>query len=208
MGGAKKKKADAALIQAALSGEKSQVIAMLKKHDVAAVDAQGNHVLVAAACGGHLELVKELLDLGAPMELANGIGTTALWLSAGYGHVDLLNFLISAKADVNAPNSTKDTPMLAAASKGHTACVAALCAAGARGLTVNKTGDSPLSLAAAAGNLEMLTVLVGLPGSAALVKRKNAKGVHPVAVAAASESTCIKLDRAGRRRRGRSLFKS
>ena len=31
-----------------------------------------------------------------------------------------------------------------------------------------------------------LTVLVGLPGSAALVKRKNAKGVHPVAVAAAA----------------------
>ena len=84
---AKKKKADAALIQAALSGERNQVIAMLKKHDVAAVDAQGNHVLVAAACGGHLALVKELCELDAPLELANGIGTTPLWLAAGYGHL-------------------------------------------------------------------------------------------------------------------------
>ena len=112
---AKKKKADAALIQAALSGERKQVLAMLSKHDIAAVDANGNHVLVAAACGGHLELVKELCDLGAPLELANGIGTTALWLAAGYGHADVLHFLNDRKADVNAPNSTKDTPMLAAA---------------------------------------------------------------------------------------------
>ena len=73
--------------------------------------------------------------------------------------------------------------MLAAASKSHTACVAALCAAGARGLTVNKAGDSPLSLAVAAGNLEMLRLLVALPGSAALIKRKNTKGVHAMAVA-------------------------
>ena len=76
--------------------------------------------------------------------------------------------------------------MLAAASKGHTGCVQRLVAAGARHLTVNSAGDSPLSLAVAGGNLELVNVLVPLVGTAALLKRKNAKDVHPLAVAAAS----------------------
>ena len=70
--------------------------------------------------------------------------------------------------------------MLAATSKGHTTCVIKLVEAGARHLTVNKAGDSPLSLAVAAGSVELTRALVLLVGSEALMKRKNAKGVHPL----------------------------
>ena len=73
--------------------------------------------------------------------------------------------------------------MLAAVAKGHTACVERLVRAGARHLTVNNSGDSPLSLAAAMGNLEVVDLLLPLPGAVALLKKKNAKGVHAVAVA-------------------------
>ena len=67
-----------------------------------AVADQGNHALGAASCGGHLELVKALVEKGAPLELKNQIGTSPLWLAAGYGHADVLDFLIGAGADVNA----------------------------------------------------------------------------------------------------------
>ena len=52
--GKKKTKAEASLIKASLDGELRQVIAMLEQFDVGASDAQGNHPLGAAACGGHL----------------------------------------------------------------------------------------------------------------------------------------------------------
>lgn len=193
MGKPKKTKADAALIQSSLSGETKAVLSMLEKQfDVSACDAQGNHPLGAAACGGHLELVQALCEThNAPLELTNDIGTTPLWLAAGYGHTAVLEYLLGRGADVNTPNSTKDTPLVAAASKGHTACVARLVAAGARHITLNSAGDSPLSLAVAAGNLEMVQVLLPLPGSAALLRRKNAKGVHPLSVAAAAGHAAV-----------------
>ena len=48
------------LVQACLSGETKNALAILKKGTpIDACDAQGNHALVAACCGGHLELVKD-----------------------------------------------------------------------------------------------------------------------------------------------------
>eukprot|EP01048_Picozoa_sp_COSAG05_P030949 COSAG05_NODE_11028_length_534_cov_0.951724_1_plen_92_part_01 len=73
------------LIQAALSGETKNVLAMVKAGTPVEIqDAQGNHALGAACCGGHIELVKALVELGAPLELKNQIGTTPLWLASGY----------------------------------------------------------------------------------------------------------------------------
>eukprot|EP01047_Picozoa_sp_COSAG01_P078375 COSAG01_NODE_14463_length_1451_cov_1.056953_1_plen_152_part_10 len=137
-----------ALVQAALSGESGNVLAMLKRGGMAvdAQDSAGNHALGAACCGGHLDLVKQLVEAhGAPPELKNQIGTTPLWLAAGYGHEGVLDFLIGKGAEINEGNTTQDTPMLAAAAKRHTGCVRRLVEAGARHMTVNSGGDSPLS---------------------------------------------------------------
>ena len=101
------------LIQNSLSGETEKVVKQLTKGKLVNVDtcdAQGNHPLLAAACGGHLALVTRLVELNAPLEQKNSIGTSALWLAAGYGHVHVLDYLIEKGCDLNAPNSTKDTP--------------------------------------------------------------------------------------------------
>jgi ankyrin repeat protein len=155
-----------ALVQAALSGESGNVLAMLKRGGMAvdAQDSAGNHALGAACCGGHLDLVKQLVEAhGAPLELKNQIGTTPLWLAAGYGHEGVLD----------------------AAAKRHTGCVRRLVEAGARHMTVNSGGDSPLSLAVSDSNVAMAEILLAQPGGAILIKRKNNKGVHPMASAAA-----------------------
>jgi hypothetical protein len=57
------------LVQAALSGETKNVLAMLKKGGlpIEVADSQGNHALGAASCGGHLELVKALVEKGAQL---------------------------------------------------------------------------------------------------------------------------------------------
>ena len=73
----RKAKADAALIQAALSGEQNNVLAMLNQFDIAASDAEGNNPLIAAACGGHLSLVEALCERGAPLEAYVRISNTA-----------------------------------------------------------------------------------------------------------------------------------
>lgn len=174
------------LVQACLAGETANALAILKRGaPVDAQDSAGNHALGAASCGGHVELVKKLLDADAPLELKNQIGTTPLWLAAGYGHEGVLDLLIARGADINEGNTTMDTPMLAAAAKRHTGCVERLVAAGARHLTVNNGGDSPLSLAVSDSNLPMAKVLLSQPGGPMLIGRKNKKGVHPMAAAAA-----------------------
>ena len=41
------------------------------------------------------------------MEAKNHIGTTPLWLAAGYGHLEVAKFLIEQGGDINAVNSTE-----------------------------------------------------------------------------------------------------
>ena len=78
------------LVKAAFGGDLDELRALLASGaDVAAQDAQGNHALGAAACAGHAPLIDALLEAGAPLELANDIGTTPLWLAAGYGHSEV-----------------------------------------------------------------------------------------------------------------------
>jgi len=110
-------------------------------------DAEGNTPLLGAIFGGHVYVVKFLLDqCGADLFKKNKIGCSSIWVAAGYGHNDLLKYLISYCFDVlyengevvdagdtrtctdrtsaakllSVENNTGDSPFLAAVSRGHT----------------------------------------------------------------------------------------
>ena len=93
--------------------------------------------LIAAAHLGHDEVVKLLIDAGAPLDHVNNLGWTALIESIVLGdggprHLDTLRALVEAGADVNRPDRTGRTPLALARARGYDAMARILEQRGAR----------------------------------------------------------------------------
>jgi ankyrin repeat protein len=92
--------------------------------------------LIAAAHLGHAEVVRLLIQAGAPLDHVNNLGWTALIESIVLGdggprHVDTLRALVDAGADVDLPDRQGITPLALARSRRHDAMAAILVRAGA-----------------------------------------------------------------------------
>src|SRR5262245_5367010 len=98
--------------------------------------------LYAAAKGGKVTRIRELLAAGVPVDavkkgtenlfgVVEGSGT-ALAAAAETGRVAAVQLLLEAGADVNAPDGNGATPLMQAAAPGHVEVVKALLAAGAK----------------------------------------------------------------------------
>jgi hypothetical protein len=93
--------------------------------------------LIAAAHLGHVEVVRELIRAGAPLDHVNNLGWTALIESivlgdGGRNHTDTLRALVEAGANVNIPDGSGSTPLALARSRGYRDMVAILEKAGAK----------------------------------------------------------------------------
>ena len=93
--------------------------------------------LIAAAHLGHVEIVRELIRAGAPLDHVNNLGWTALIESivlgdGGARHTATLAALVEAGANVNLPDRHGSTPLRLASARGYREMVAILVAARAR----------------------------------------------------------------------------
>jgi ankyrin repeat protein len=93
--------------------------------------------LIAAAHLGHDEVVKLLIDAGAPLDHVNNLGWTALIESIVLGnggprHVETLRAIVRAGANVNLADRNGQTPLQLAWQRGYTAMVEILEKAGAK----------------------------------------------------------------------------
>lgn len=93
--------------------------------------------LIAAAHLGHAEVVRMLIRAGAPLDLVNNLGWTALIESIVLGdggprHTDTLKALVDAGANVNLADGSGRTPLALATSRGYADMQALLRTAGAR----------------------------------------------------------------------------
>jgi ankyrin repeat protein len=93
--------------------------------------------LIAAAHLGHAEVVRTLIDAGAPLDHVNNLGWTALIESIVLGdggprHLDTLRALVEAGADVNRPDRAGRTPLALARARGYDAMARILEQRGAR----------------------------------------------------------------------------
>jgi ankyrin repeat protein len=93
--------------------------------------------LIAAAHLGHAEIVRMLIEAGAPLDHINNLGWTALMESivlgdGGEAHADTLAALVKAGADVNITDRAGVTPLQHARRRGYGAMTAILTAAGGR----------------------------------------------------------------------------
>jgi ankyrin repeat protein len=93
--------------------------------------------LIAAAHLGHVEVVRTLINAGAPLDHVNNLQWTALIESivlgdGGNNHTGTLRALVDAGANVNIPDGRGSTPLQLARNRGYREMVAILEKAGAK----------------------------------------------------------------------------
>ena len=120
------------LLQAARDGDAASVARLLEdpqNPDLA--DRFTNTALHWAAEGGHPEVARCLLEVGAELDKENGHGFTPLHLAAARGHVQVAGCLLQAGADKDKARTDGVTPLHMAAMNRHSEIVRCLLEAGA-----------------------------------------------------------------------------
>lgn len=112
--------------------------------------------LMRAAKEGRLDVVEELLELGADITVVNADGCNALWLACYNGSHALIEHLIAAGIDVNLQNGNGATCLMYVASNSKPDLVNLLLVRGANEKLRNFDDFSALDLAA---SLECLRLL-------------------------------------------------
>ena len=110
---------------------------------------------------GDVDVARELLELGTPVNFADGNGITMLGRAALNHEVEMAKMLIDRGADVNVTDKLGMTPLLWAAASdfGDPAMIELLVKAGARTDARNKDGLTALELARKYGHLELVPAL-------------------------------------------------
>ncbi|XP_069688793.1 ankyrin-1-like [Periplaneta americana] len=113
-----------------------------------------------AAIGGHVEILQELIKLGANLDVPNGIDNTPLQIAAHAGHFQMVQALIKAGANVSAVDQIGNTVLHFAALGGNLNTVHELIMLGANPDAVNDYLQTPAHAAAEGGHLEILKALI------------------------------------------------
>ncbi len=93
--------------------------------------------LIAAAHLGHVEVVRELIRAGAPLDHVNNLNWTALIESivlgdGGRDHIFTLKALVDAGANVNIADGSGNSPLMLARQHGYDLMAEILASAGAK----------------------------------------------------------------------------
>jgi ankyrin repeat protein len=112
---------------------------------------------------GDIEVARTLLDLGAPVDFADGNGITMLGRAALNNDLEMARMLIDRGANVNVVDKQGMTPLLWAANIdfGDSAMIQLLLQSGAKADARNKDGLTPLELARKFGHANLIPALEG-----------------------------------------------
>ena len=107
---------------------------------------------------GDIEVARTLLDLGAPVDFADGNGITMLGRAVLNNDIEMARLLISRGATVNVVDKLGMTPLLWAANIdfGDAAMIELLLQSGAKADVRNKDGLTPLELARKFGHANLI----------------------------------------------------
>ncbi|KAK6491111.1 ankyrin repeat domain-containing protein 12-like isoform X1 [Huso huso] len=108
---------------------------------------RGETPLHMAAIRGDTKQVKELISLGADVNVKDFAGWTPLHEACNLGYYDVAKVLIAAGAEVNTQGLDDDTPLHDASSSGHRDIVKLLLCHGGNAFQANKCGERPVDVA-------------------------------------------------------------
>ncbi|XP_055059568.2 ankyrin repeat domain-containing protein 12 isoform X1 [Misgurnus anguillicaudatus] len=108
---------------------------------------RGETPLHMAAIRGDVKQVKELIGLGADVNVKDFAGWTPLHEACNLGYYDVAKVLIGAGAEVNTQGLDDDTPLHDASSSGHKDIVKLLLRHGGNAFQLNKRGERPVDVA-------------------------------------------------------------
>ncbi|KAK7159844.1 hypothetical protein R3I94_006010 [Phoxinus phoxinus] len=108
---------------------------------------RGETPLHMAAIRGDVKQVKELIGLGADVNVKDFAGWTPLHEACNLGYYDVAKVLIGAGAEVNTQGLDDDTPLHDASSSGHKDIVKLLLRHGGNAFQANKRGERPVDVA-------------------------------------------------------------
>eukprot|EP01006_Ploeotia_vitrea_P026463 TRINITY_DN59445_c0_g1_i1.p2 TRINITY_DN59445_c0_g1~~TRINITY_DN59445_c0_g1_i1.p2 ORF type:complete len:143 (+),score=25.62 TRINITY_DN59445_c0_g1_i1:320-748(+) len=107
---------------ACATGKLGLVNSLLKLNtfDINKTNEDGKTALMFATSKGHVEVVKQLLQVGANANKADDYGQRPLHRAAGKGGVEMVQLLVeTGKADVNVQDKNGDTPLHCAAMENN-----------------------------------------------------------------------------------------
>lgn len=132
-----------ALHWAALNGHLPVVEALISYSDLEHEDIQGKTPLFYAIKGGHLNIVKYLLDKGANPKQTTNSGSTLLIYAAKYGHTNIVEFLIESGLSEIEEKKNNVTAIFYAAEYAHVETVKYLFSKGLRSGSIHTRMDNP-----------------------------------------------------------------
>ncbi|KAF2476516.1 ankyrin [Lindgomyces ingoldianus] len=100
--------------------------------DLNSVNAEGMSTLYQSAAGGHIDIVRFLLNSGANPSIQTMFGWAPLHWAAANGHLACVRALLTAGADLNPMSDTSKTPFDMATSSGQEEIAHILRQAGAK----------------------------------------------------------------------------
>ncbi len=120
---------------------------------------------MAAAHGGHVEIVRMLLGLPRTSSRSSDVGAidrlqkNAMTYAAGQGRTEIVQIFLRAGVDPNAAYAHSLTALMWAAGYGHTETVRSLITAGARADLKDDRGKTALDIAREGSFFETVNVL-------------------------------------------------
>jgi len=127
--------------------------------DLAALDK--TTPLMAAAVGGHTQIVHALIDAGADIHAFDQINKTALLYAASAGQVDAMDLLLDRGIDVNARYKHDLTVLMWAAGYGKAASVKRLLERGADPVLKDDRGKTAADIARENRHTQVVELLAG-----------------------------------------------
>nr|CAG8470846.1 14290_t:CDS:2 [Entrophospora candida] len=115
--------------------------------DLKSRDLSGRGQLHIHAKKGNMEMIGNLIEAGAKVNITDNNGRTPLHESAYEGHYEIVNILVAMGANINATDRKFNTPLHDAVKNGHTDVVEVLLLNNAKPCEKNIENRMPLDLA-------------------------------------------------------------
>ncbi|KAF1371527.1 hypothetical protein PFLUV_G00269210 [Perca fluviatilis] len=139
----------------------------------------GDTVLIGAVRGGHVEIVRALLQKYADIDIRGQENKTALYWAVEKGNATMVRDILQCNPDTETCTKDGETPLIKATKMRNIEIVELLLDKGAKVSAVDKKGDTPLHIAIRGRSRRLAELLLRNPKDGRLLYRPNKAGETP-----------------------------